>query len=176
MRTRALRVPHNAPLSPGLGLSQWCCQIRRRDDRASSAQCALTTTAETWFEVPLYTVSDATRIVAVDRVPASALATWAKEYVRRGAGRADVTGEPVITWWPTARSQDPSIPFVGLAEALVLAVVRQTGCQCAAPSPGACPPPEGDRRGVRSGLSAALHGRRRAALRLGPDGCRVGEG
>lgn len=87
-------------------------------------RCALTTTDTTRFDVPLYTVSDAARILAV---PASTLATWAKGYVRRGAGRAEVTGEPVITWWPTARAQDPSVPFVGLAEALVLAAVRRSG-------------------------------------------------
>ncbi len=74
--------------------------------------------------MPLYTVSDAARIVAV---PPSTLAAWAKGYVGRGIGRADVTGESLITWRPRARAQDPSVPFVGLAEALVLAALRRSG-------------------------------------------------
>jgi uncharacterized protein (DUF433 family) len=74
--------------------------------------------------VPLYTVAEAARIVDV---PPSTLATWAKGYVRRPPGRADVTGAPVVTFVPPDRSGDPSIPFVGLAETLVLAAVRRSG-------------------------------------------------
>ena len=69
-------------------------------------------------------MAEAARIVAL---PSSTFAAWAKGYVRRGAGRADVTGTPVITCLPTTRAQDPSVPFVGLAEALVLSAVRQSG-------------------------------------------------
>jgi uncharacterized protein (DUF433 family) len=60
-------------------------------------------------------------------VPASTLATWAKGYGRRSADRADVAGQPIVTWLPSARPHEPSIPFVGLAEALVLAAVRRSG-------------------------------------------------
>lgn len=76
------------------------------------------------FERPLYTVADAARIV---EVPASTIASWAKGYVRRSRDRSDVSGQPVITWLASARSKEPSIPFVGLAEALVLAAVRRSG-------------------------------------------------
>lgn len=84
----------------------------------------LTTNSQTRFEVPLYTVVDAARIVDV---PTSTLASWAKGYVRRSAHRADVSGDPVITSVPSLRPREPSIPFVGLAEALVLAAVRRSG-------------------------------------------------
>jgi len=53
------------------------------------------------FENPLYTVAEAARIVAL---PPSTFAAWAKGYVRRGDGRADVTGTPVITCLPTTRA------------------------------------------------------------------------
>lgn len=76
------------------------------------------------FEVPLYTVADAARMVDV---PPSTLATWAKGYVRRFEHRPDVVGDPVITFRPSSRRGEPTIPFVGLAEALVLAAVRQSG-------------------------------------------------
>ena len=75
------------------------------------------------FDVPLYTVAEAAR--AVD-VPASTFATWAKGYVRRPESRSEVRGEPVVTAF-VARSAEPSIPFIGLAEGLVLAAVRRSG-------------------------------------------------
>jgi uncharacterized protein (DUF433 family) len=76
------------------------------------------------FETPLYTVADAARIVDV---PPSTLASWAKGYVRRFAHRPDVAGDPVIAFRPADRRGEPTIPFVGLAEALVLASVRRSG-------------------------------------------------
>lgn len=76
------------------------------------------------FEVPLYTVTDAARIVDV---PPSTLATWAKGYVRQFPDRPEVMGEPVVAYVPPERVGAPAIPFVGLAEALVLAAIRRSG-------------------------------------------------
>ena len=81
------------------------------------------TTDRTRFDVPLYTVAEAARIVAV---PLSTLAAWAKGDTRRFAGRAIVTGDPVVTFLPTDRRADPCVPFVGLAEALVLSALRRS--------------------------------------------------
>lgn len=87
--------------------------------------CELTTIDRTRFDVPLYTVAEAARIVAV---PPTTVATWTKVDVRR-AGRSAVAGEPVITWVPAARPSEPCIPFVGLAEALVLSAIRRSGVE-----------------------------------------------
>lgn len=76
------------------------------------------------FELPLYTVAEAARIVDV---PASTLATWAKGYVRRSPDRPEVEGDPVITYIQPERPGAPVIPFVGLAESLVLAAIRRSG-------------------------------------------------
>ena len=76
------------------------------------------------FSVPLYTVGEAARIVDV---PTSTLASWARGYVKRSAGRPDVIGKPVITCFQQRSRQAPSLPFVGLAEALVLAAARRSG-------------------------------------------------
>ncbi len=76
------------------------------------------------FETPLYTVAEAARIVGVHP---STLSTWAKGYVRHVPGRPGVSAEPVITFELPRRHGEPSIPFVGLAEALVLAAVRRSG-------------------------------------------------
>ncbi len=104
----------SAKARPGVaGLLQW-----------AGRRWELTTIERTRFEVALYTVAEAARIVAV---PAPTLASWAKGYARRPAARSVVAGEPVITWMPAARASEPSIPFVGLAEALVLSAVRRSG-------------------------------------------------
>ena len=72
----------------------------------------------------MYTVTDAARIVDV---PASTLAAWAKGYTRTFPGRRDVTSEPVISYVEPHHRSEPTIPFVGLAEALVLSAVRRSG-------------------------------------------------
>lgn len=76
------------------------------------------------FDIPLYTVAEAARILDV---PSTTLSTWAKGYVRRFADRPTVTAGPVITWLEPETTGLPSIPFVGLAEAYVVAAVRRSG-------------------------------------------------
>jgi hypothetical protein len=93
-------------------------------ERRWRRRCVLKTTDRLRFEVPLYTVAEATRIVDV---PPTTLATWAKGDVRRPKGRGEVTGAPVVTYIVPGREGEPCIPFVGLAETLVLAAVRRSG-------------------------------------------------
>jgi uncharacterized protein (DUF433 family) len=76
------------------------------------------------FSLPLYTVAEAARIVDV---PPSTFVTWARGYVRRPAGRAEVVGDPIISYVTPEGPGEPSIPFVGLAEGLVLAAIRKSG-------------------------------------------------
>jgi uncharacterized protein (DUF433 family) len=75
------------------------------------------------FELPLYTVAEAARIVDV---PPTTLATWSKGYVRHVPGRRDVVGGPIVSSTAPERPGGASIPFVGLAEALVLAAMRRS--------------------------------------------------
>jgi uncharacterized protein (DUF433 family) len=74
------------------------------------------------FDLPIYTVAEAAR--ALD-VPPATLSTWAFGYVRRPAGRREHRGEAIVTAFPGLRG--PRIPFVGLAEGMVLAAVRRSG-------------------------------------------------
>lgn len=83
----------------------------------------MSTKTDTRFDVSLYTVAEAARFLAV---PTSTFATWSKGYVRRPAGRPEVTGAPIVTSIEAERGH-PSIPFVGLAEAMVLAAFRRGG-------------------------------------------------
>lgn len=74
------------------------------------------------FDVPLYSLAEAARYVGV---PASTFSGWAKGYVRRSADRPPVTGPPVIS--SVAADRGPSVPFIALAEGMVLAAIRHTG-------------------------------------------------
>lgn len=76
------------------------------------------------FNTPLYTVAEASHYLGV---PESTFRSWAKGYVRRSDGRADVRGEPIVTVVPGQRVRSASVPFVGLAEGLVLAGIRRAG-------------------------------------------------
>jgi len=75
------------------------------------------------FDTPLYTIGEAARILDV---PASTFQAWARGYVRHFPGRPDVSGEAIITALP-ARGAEPTVPFIGLAEGVVLAAIRRQG-------------------------------------------------
>lgn len=75
------------------------------------------------FTAPLYTVAEAARFLGV---PTSTFSTWAKGYVRRPPGRPAVHGERILTS-VDAPHNFPTIPFVGLAEGMVLAAFRRGG-------------------------------------------------
>lgn len=76
------------------------------------------------FNVPLYTLTDASRHLVV---PRSTLETWANGYERRPKARAVVKGEPIITAIPPAHHGAATLPFVGIAEAYVLNAFRRAG-------------------------------------------------
>ena len=75
------------------------------------------------FDVPIYTLAEGAR--ALD-VPQATFQTWARGYVRRPAGKSTVKGRPIITDVGAAPGS-PTIPFIGLAEGLVLAAIRKQG-------------------------------------------------
>lgn len=63
------------------------------------------------FDVPLYAVTEAARIVDV---PTQTLSRWARQYA-------------LVTYAQPDGPRRPSIPFVGLAEAVVLTALRRSG-------------------------------------------------
>lgn len=75
------------------------------------------------FATPLYTVTEAARLLELGP---STLSTWVKGYQRQSGGRP-VVGRPVISSLEPATPRGPTIPFVGLAEGMVLAAVRAAG-------------------------------------------------
>jgi hypothetical protein len=82
---------------------------------------SLTTSPDSRFTKPLYSVSEAAAYVGV---PRSTFDTWARGYERRPRGRRPVHGERLLT---TTGERGLTIPFVGLAEGMVLAAFRETG-------------------------------------------------
>lgn len=59
-------------------------------------------------------------------MPPSALTTWAKGYTKRFPDRPTVTKGPVVTATAPSFAGGPSVPFVGLVEAMVVQAFRRT--------------------------------------------------
>jgi len=81
------------------------------------------------FRDPLYTISEAARYLGV---PTSTFSTWAHGYIRRPHERPEVIGKPIVTMIgpdddAKRHRHDPSVPFIGLAEGLILAAIRRRG-------------------------------------------------
>lgn len=76
------------------------------------------------FDVPLYTLTEASRYLIV---PRSTLETWANGYERRPASRPVVKGDPIITSLAQSAHGYAQLPFVGVAEAYVLNAFRRAG-------------------------------------------------
>lgn len=76
------------------------------------------------FTAPLYNAREAALYLGV---PTSTFEGWAKGYARHFSDRPEVRGAAVVTRLQPKRRGDASIPFVGLAEGLVLAAIRRSG-------------------------------------------------
>ncbi|ABD10339.1 hypothetical protein ThrDRAFT_02703 [Frankia casuarinae] len=76
------------------------------------------------FDLPLYSVAEAGRHLGV---PTSTFATWAYGYTRHAPGRVPVHGEPIVTVLPRQRHGTAVVPFIGLAEGMILAAIRAAG-------------------------------------------------
>jgi Putative DNA-binding HTH domain len=74
------------------------------------------------FVMPLYSAVEAARHLDV---PASTFRAWARGYRNRPKRRPPVVGEPIVTM--VAEDAGACIPFIGLAEAYVLATIRHAG-------------------------------------------------
>lgn len=72
---------------------------------------------------PLYTTAEVSRFIGQ---PVNTVRNWAFGYTRHPANRKAIHGDAVISAIPAARGV-PTIPFVGLVEAQVLAGFRRTG-------------------------------------------------
>jgi uncharacterized protein (DUF433 family) len=75
------------------------------------------------FDVPLYTATEAAVALGV---PISTFQTWVKGYERHPRDQRSWKGDAIVTSFPSAAKQ-PSIPFIGLAEGMALAAIRQSG-------------------------------------------------
>lgn len=77
------------------------------------------------FETPLYTLAEASQYLGLAD---STFHRWAKGYSHKSVTTAiQVTERPVLTVVAGRRPREASVPFVGLAEGLVLAAIRNAG-------------------------------------------------
>lgn len=75
------------------------------------------------FTVPRYTVPEAARFLGV---PPTTFSHWARGYEVHFSDRRPVKKGPIVTAL-NGRGREPSIPFVGLTEGLVVAAFRRAG-------------------------------------------------
>ena len=85
------------------------------------ANTAAPSTDPVRFEIPLYTLAEGARYL---RVRPTTFSTWAQGYRRYPPGRSAVKAGPIITATKGKRGE-PRLPFVGLAEAHVVAALRR---------------------------------------------------
>jgi uncharacterized protein (DUF433 family) len=81
-------------------------------------------TATDKFTTPLYTVTEAAQYLGV---PGSTFRSWAKGYVHRPQARPEVRGDAIVTVLEPRTPRSATVPFVGLAEGLVLTAIRRAG-------------------------------------------------
>lgn len=112
------------------------------------------------FEAPLYTVTEAARYLDV---PSSTLRVWAHGYRRRRPhGGPDTVGAPILTTVPRTGITGPVVPFIGVAEGMVLTGIRRSGVPLQRIRPAL------DQLDTEFGLTHAL-----ASRRLYTDGAEV---
>jgi hypothetical protein len=76
------------------------------------------------FAALLYGIGEAAGYLAI---PPSTLTTWAYGYERRRDGARTASAKPIVTAVRPERPGDAAMPFIGLAEAYVLAAFRHAG-------------------------------------------------
>lgn len=60
-------------------------------------------------------------------MPANTLTSWLHGYRRRSPDRREVIGAPILTALPRTGVRSPVIPFIGLAEGVMLTAMRRSG-------------------------------------------------
>jgi uncharacterized protein (DUF433 family) len=76
------------------------------------------------YTTPIYHKAEAAHIIAV---PAQTFRNWAVGYVRKRLDGSQVVSAPIVTTLEPARPQGVSVPFVGLAEAYIVAAFTKAG-------------------------------------------------
>ena len=82
-----------------------------------------TKTRDPRFTAPRYTVPEAARFLGV---PSTTFSHWARGYEVHFPDRRPVKKGPIITAL-AGRGREPSVPFIGLTEGLVVAAFRRAG-------------------------------------------------
>jgi uncharacterized protein (DUF433 family) len=76
------------------------------------------------YTTPIYRKAEAAHIIAV---PAQTFRNWAVGYARKRLDGSHVVSAPIVTTLEPARPRGVSVPFVGLAEAYIVAAFTKAG-------------------------------------------------
>jgi uncharacterized protein (DUF433 family) len=81
-------------------------------------------TRDVHYITPLYRKAEAARLIAVHP---STFRNWAVGYAYKRLDGSQVVSQPIVTTAQAASLQGPSVPFVGLAEAYIVAAFTKAG-------------------------------------------------
>jgi uncharacterized protein (DUF433 family) len=76
------------------------------------------------YTTPIYRKAEAAHIIAI---PAQTFRNWAVGYVRKRLDGSQVVSAPIVTTLEPNRPRGASVPFVGLAEAYIVAAFTKAG-------------------------------------------------
>jgi hypothetical protein len=76
------------------------------------------------YTTPLYRKAEAAHIIAV---PAQTFRNWAVGYACKRLDGSQVLSAPIVTTLEPARPRGVSVPFIGLAEAYIVAAFTKAG-------------------------------------------------
>ncbi|HEX6470845.1 MAG TPA: DUF433 domain-containing protein [Streptosporangiaceae bacterium] len=79
---------------------------------------------DTHYITPLYRKAEAARIIAV---PATTFRNWSVGYAYKRLDGSEVVSQPIVTTAQPATPHGLSVPFVGLAEAYIVAAFKEAG-------------------------------------------------
>jgi hypothetical protein len=85
------------------------------------------------YITPLYRKAEAARIIAV---PSTTFRNWAVGYAYKRLDGSEVVSQPIVTTARPASLQGLSVPFIGLAEAYIVAAFTKAGVSMRRIRPG----------------------------------------
>ena len=117
------------------------------------------------YTTPLYHKTEAAHIIAV---PAQTFRDWAVGYARKRLDGSQLVSAPIVTTLEPARPQGVSVPFVGLAEAYIVAAFTKAGVPMRRIRPAVLVAAGAHRATAGAGEPAAADRRRGGAVGLRP--------
>src|ERR1700744_167117 len=114
------------------------------------------------YSTPIYHKAEAAHIIAF---PPQTFRNWSVGYAYKRLDGSQVVSAPIVTTLPPTRPRGVTVPFVGLAEAYIIAAFTRLVCRCSASARPSS--------GCKSTLACGRRGSARGFRQVGPELARV---